>query len=138
MSTAVLHVREHRSVLAGLEKRTLVWLAQRMPARINSDDLTLLGLASMIAAGAAFAAVRLTPWSAAAVIVALAMNWFGDSLDGTLARVRQRQRPRYGFYVDHIVDAFGMIFLVGGLGLSQYMSVAIAMATISLLDSVRQ
>jgi archaetidylinositol phosphate synthase len=61
-----------------------------------------------------------------AVIVCLAANWLGDSLDGTLARVRQRQRPRYGFYVDHITDAFGTAFLVGGLGLSGYMSPMIA------------
>jgi len=130
MSTAVLHVREHRSVLAGLEKRTLVWLAQRMPARINSDDLTLLGLASMIAAGAAFAAVRLTPWSAAAVIIALAMNWFGDSLDGTLARVRNRQRPRYGFYVDHVIDLAGTTCLLAGMAASGRMSPLVAAAVL--------
>ena len=63
-------------------------------------------------------------------IVCLAVNWFGDSLDGTLARYRKRQRPRYGFYVDHIVDAFGALFLIGGLGLSGYMSGSVAMALI--------
>ena len=130
MSTAVLHVREHHSALAGLEKRTLVWLAQRMPARINSDHLTLLGLASMIAAGAAFAAVRLTPWSAAAVIIALAMNWFGDSLDGTLARVRNRQRPRYGFYVDHVIDLAGTTCLLAGMAASGRMSPLVAAAVL--------
>ena len=106
MSNTVLHLREHRSVLAAAERRALIWMAERMPPWVNSDHLTLVGLTSMIAAGAAFAAVRLTPWSAAAVILALAANWFGDSLDGTLARVRDQQRPRYGFYVDHVVDCF--------------------------------
>ena len=61
----------------------------------------------MIAAGAAFAAVRITPWAGAGVIAALAANWFGDSLDGTVARVRDQQRPRYGFYVDHVIDLAG-------------------------------
>ena len=56
------------------------------------------------------------------VVVCLAVNWFGDSLDGTLARVRGHQRPRYGFYVDHVVDAVGAVFLFGGMGLSGYMS----------------
>jgi phosphatidylglycerophosphate synthase len=59
-------------------------------------------------------------------IVCLAVNWFGDSLDGTLARVRQKQRPRYGFYVDHMIDSFGSLALMGGLALSGYMHPAIA------------
>jgi len=62
-----------------------------------------------------------------AAIVCLAINWFGDSLDGTLARLRNRQRPRYGFYVDHIVDAFGITCVLAGLGLSGYMSGSVAM-----------
>jgi phosphatidylglycerophosphate synthase len=64
------------------------------------------------------------------VIGFLILNWFGDSLDGTLARVRKRQRPRYGFYVDHVVDMFGTLFLLGGLGLSGFMSPWIAAALI--------
>jgi archaetidylinositol phosphate synthase len=65
------------------------------------------------------------------VILFLALNWLGDSLDGTLARVRNRQRPRYGFYVDHIVDAFGTLFLLSGLALSGYMSKSIAAALLT-------
>jgi phosphatidylglycerophosphate synthase len=63
-------------------------------------------------------------------VLCLGVNWFGDSLDGTLARVRDRQRPRYGFYVDHILDSFGSLFLIGGLGLSGYMTGAVAMGLI--------
>jgi phosphatidylglycerophosphate synthase len=92
------------SVLAPLEKRVLVAMARRIPARINSDHLTGLFLA----------------------VVCLALNWLGDSLDGTLARVRNHQRPRYGFYVDHVVDALGALLLFAGLGLSGYMSPAVA------------
>ena len=128
---APLHRREHHSILAAAERRVLVWLAGHMPPWISSDHLTLLGLTSMMAAGAAFAAVRLTPWSAAGVVVALAANWFGDSLDGTLARVRDRQRPRYGFYVDHVIDLAGTTFLLGGLACSGFMSPLIALALLA-------
>jgi archaetidylinositol phosphate synthase len=114
------------SVLAPLEKRCLIWLAHRMPRRINSDHLTVLALLAMLGAGLSFWLARTTPWGLPLAILCLALNWFGDSLDGTLARVRQHQRPRYGFYVDHVVDTFGAAFLLGGLGLSGYMSPAVA------------
>jgi phosphatidylglycerophosphate synthase len=113
--------RKQESLLAGLEKKCLVWLASRMPARVSSDHLTLLGFAAMFLAGASYALGRWWPPFLLVVNVWLAVNWFGDSLDGTLARVRNRQRPRYGFYVDHMVDAFGALFLIGGLALSGYM-----------------
>lgn len=122
--------RAQVSLLAPLEKRALVWLAQRMPPAINSDHLTLLGLISLLAAGLCYWYARYQPLALAAVVFFLIANWFGDSLDGTLARVRNRQRPRYGFYVDHVVDMFGTLFLLGGLGLSGYMSPWIAVALI--------
>src|SRR5437763_14973698 len=114
------HTRENCSFLAEPERRLLTAIARRMPAAINSDHLTLLGLVSMPIAGAAFALIPRTPWAAATFVAALAANWFGDSLDGTLARVRNRQRPRYGFYVDHIADTFGAFALMAGLGCSGY------------------
>jgi archaetidylinositol phosphate synthase len=119
--------RIQQSFLASLEKRTLIWLAARTPRWINSDHLTLLGLLAMVGAGAAYW------WSASnragllLVILCLALNWLGDSLDGTLARFRSHSRPRYGFYVDHVVDAFSAFFLLGGLGLSDYMTPAISL-----------
>ena len=121
------HVREHHSLLAVPEKKALVWIATRLPAWVNSDHLTLIGLTSMIAAGLAFAAARWTPWTLPLVVVALAANWFGDSLDGTLARVRNKLRPRYGFYVDHVIDLIGALFLLGGLALSGYMNPFVAL-----------
>jgi phosphatidylglycerophosphate synthase len=121
------HIRDHRSVLATAEKRLLVRIANHIPPFINSDHLSGLALASMLAAGLAFALIGYTRWAAAAFVALLAVNWFGDSLDGTLARVRNRLRPRYGFYVDHITDAIGTFFLMGGLALSSYMSPYIAL-----------
>lgn len=116
------------SLLAPAEKRTLIWLAERMPRAINSDHLTSLALAAMAAAGACYALARVWPPALMLVNVCLIINWFGDSLDGTLARVRNRQRPRYGFYVDHIVDCIGATFLLVGLGASGYMHLTVALA----------
>lgn len=114
------------SILAPVEKRVLLWLAQRMPRRVNSDHLTVLALVAMLGAGLSYWLASATPAALWMVVLCLALNWFGDSLDGTLARVRKHQRPRYGFYVDHVVDAFGAAFLLGGLGLSGYMSPLVA------------
>lgn len=122
--------RAQVSLLAPMEKRALIWLAHRMPAAVNSDHLTLLGFLSLVGAGFCYWYSRYEPLALVAVIFLLITNWFGDSLDGTLARVRNRQRPRYGFYVDHVVDMFGTFFLIGGLGLSGYMSPGIAVGAI--------
>ena len=120
------HSRENKSLLAGPEKRALIWLARRLPLRINSDHLSVLGLAAMLSAGLSFATFGLTRWAVVGVIVSLAVNWFGDSLDGTVARVRGHERPRYGYYVDHVIDLAGAIFLMAGLAWSGLMSPMIA------------
>jgi archaetidylinositol phosphate synthase len=118
--------RAHASFLAAAEKRTLIWIATRLPGWVNSDHLTALGFVSLVLAGASYWYARSNAWALLLVIPCLALNWFGDSLDGTLARVRNRQRPRYGFYVDHILDALGMSFLMAGLALSGYLSPLVA------------
>ena len=125
------HVREHSSLLADSERRALVWIAGRLPARINSDHLSGLALLSMLAAGLAFASFRVTPWAALAVVVSLIANWFGDSLDGTLARVRGQERPRYGFYVDHVIDLAGTALLLAGLACSGLMNPTLAVALLA-------
>ena len=119
--------RQQDNIIAPLEKRILASLAARMPDWVNPDHLTLLGFAGMALAGLSYYLARWNRWMLLASVAFLAVNWFGDSLDGTLARYRNRQRPRYGFYVDHMVDALGILFLMGGLGLSGYMSPVIAM-----------
>ena len=119
-------MRAHNSALAKLEKKTLLWLAHRMPPWVNSDHLTTVGFLSLFGVGLSYCYAR---QSAAGLLLAngfLALNWFGDSLDGTLARVRNRQRPRYGFYVDHILDACGSAFVFAGIALSGQMSERIA------------
>jgi archaetidylinositol phosphate synthase len=121
------HVREHRSILAAAEKRLLIFIAERLPRGINSDHLTSLALAAMGLAGAAFAAARWDRRALWLVVVALVLNWFGDSLDGTLARVRHAERPRYGFYVDHVLDIAGATLLFGGLACSPFITHSIAL-----------
>lgn len=122
--------REQTSVLAPLERAALRGLARRMPAWVNSDHLSLLGLVSMFLAGVGYALSRKNPLLLHLVNLFIFLNWFGDSLDGTLARYRDRQRPRYGFYVDHIIDTFGSMFLIFGLALSGYMTERVAAATL--------
>ncbi len=120
--------RVNDGIVAALEKRALAWLAAHTPKAVNSDHLTALGLASMLGAGLCYWAASRWPLALVGVVVFLALNWLGDSLDGTLARFRNQQRPRYGFYVDHMVDTFGALFLLGGMALSGYMHPAIAIA----------
>jgi archaetidylinositol phosphate synthase len=115
--------RVQASLLAGIEKRCLVWMAERMPAAVNSDHLTLLAGVSMLAAGLCY--WNGSPAALVGAIACLALNWFGDSLDGTLARVRHHERPRYGFYVDHVLDVLCILFIFAGLVLGGHMGAAI-------------
>jgi archaetidylinositol phosphate synthase len=131
-ANAATHTRENLGVLARSEKQALIWIARRLPRSINSDHLSALGLVAMVAAGLSFAAYRLSAWAALGVVVSLAANWFGDSLDGTVARVRNQQRPRYGFYVDHIIDVAGTTFLFTGMACSGLMSPMVALIALVL------
>jgi archaetidylinositol phosphate synthase len=113
--------RVQESWVAAVEKKVLLRLADRTPRWIDADHLTAIGLAAQIGAGVCYALARWNKYALLGAVFFLALNWLGDSLDGTLARVRRRQRPRYGFYVDHMVDSFGALALMGGLGLSGFM-----------------
>jgi archaetidylinositol phosphate synthase len=127
--------RINQALTASIEKRALQWMAQRAPRWLTSDQLTVLGLIAQIGAGIGYALSRYNRYALLLVILCLILNWFGDSMDGTLARVRCQQRPRYGFYVDHMVDVFGSVALMCGLAFSGFVhwQAAIAMLITFLL-----
>jgi phosphatidylglycerophosphate synthase len=118
--------REQGAWTTRLEKRVLAWLARAMPDAIGPDHLTVLGFAGMLLTGAAYALSGRNPLFLHAANFGLLVNWLGDSLDGTLARHRGRLRPRYGFYVDHVVDAFGASAVLGGLAASGLVAPVVA------------
>jgi archaetidylinositol phosphate synthase len=111
--------RVNTSLTAAVEQRILRVLAHRLPRRLTSDHLTLLGLFAQLASGAFYALAAQHRLALLAVNLCILFNWFGDSLDGTVARIRKQQRPRYGFYVDHMVDIFGALALMTGLAFSR-------------------
>jgi phosphatidylglycerophosphate synthase len=121
-------VRVNRSLTSAHEKRVLEWMSLHAPRWLTSDQLTALGLTAQIGAGAAYVFARETRYALLLVNLCIVLNWLGDSMDGTLARVRNQQRPRFGFYVDHIVDMLGATALMCGLGLSGLVHWPIAVA----------
>lgn len=124
------HERSSRHLLQPLEARVLPWLADRLPRWVVPDHLTLLGVVASLGIGASYVLTNVDPawlWGASA---GLAVQWFGDSLDGTLARRRSIERPRYGFYLDHLVDAFSTVAIGLGLGLSPYMLLSVGLSIV--------
>jgi phosphatidylglycerophosphate synthase len=116
--------REKTFLLARPEARVLQWIAECLPARVMPDHLTALGVAAAAAIAAAYALSNESSawlWVASALLV---VHWLGDSLDGTLARVRRTERPRYGYYLDHLVDALATAMIGIGLGLSPHLLLA--------------
>jgi phosphatidylglycerophosphate synthase len=122
--------RSKRFLLAAPESRVLEWIAGRLPAAVKPDHLTALGVVAAIGIAAAYVLSngdKTWLWAASALLV---VHWLGDSLDGTLARVRKSERPRYGYYLDHLVDAFATAAIGIGLGLSPYMLLAVGLAIV--------
>ena len=117
--------RVHTSLLAAVEKRCLIWMARRIHPAVNSDHLTAMGALAMPLICLSYWLAPNHPAALVAVVFLLMVNWFGDSLDGTLARVRGHERPRYGFYVDHVAGRARHLFVIGGLALGGFMSLAI-------------
>ena len=122
--------RELSFWLAAPEKRLLVAIAGRLPAWVTSNQLTGLGVGAAVGTGVAYALSSQGPvWLVVANLM-LFIHWFGDSLDGTLARVRKAERPKYGYYLDHLVDAFSTAAIGIGIGLSPYVDLTLAMALV--------
>ena len=122
--------RDKRFLLAEPEARLLDWIARRLPGRVKPDHLTGLGVIAAFGIAAAYLLSNNDPvwlWAASGLLI---VHWLGDSLDGTLARVRRSERPTYGYYLDHLVDAVATAVIGIGLGLSPYMLVATGLAIV--------
>ena len=113
--------RVQEAITAPHERRVLLWLAAKTPESISVDHLTALGFGAQVLASIFYALSRWNKYYLVLATLFIAVNWLGDSLDGTLARYRNRLRPRYGFYVDHMADTFGAVFLMSGLALSGFL-----------------
>lgn len=121
------HTRVLNSILGSAEKKVLLWLAARMPSWVVPDTLTLLGLFASVLIFLGYAMTYYDKrflWLASFGFI---LNWFGDSLDGTLARVRKIERPRYGFFVDHIIDSVAEVMIFIGLGISPFVRFDLAL-----------
>jgi archaetidylinositol phosphate synthase len=131
-------VRVQEAITAPLERKALAWLARRTPDWIGPDQLTAVGFAAQFLAGVSYAFARWSQFGLIGATFFIGVNWLGDSLDGTLARYRNRLRPRYGFYLDHVIDTFGAFFLMMGLAVSGYVhwQVAAGMLTAFLILSI--
>lgn len=131
-------IRVQEAITAPLERKLLRWVAARIPNSISPDHLTALGFAAQFLAGVTYGMARWNKYALWLATFFIAVNWLGDSLDGTLARYRQRLRPRYGFYVDHMADTFGAVFLMSGLAVSGFLhwQIAVGMLVAFLVLSV--
>jgi archaetidylinositol phosphate synthase len=132
-------VRSSSSLTAGWEKRNLPRIARTLPDWVTPDHLTALAVAAAGLVAVSFGLSNLSSWWMLAAIVGIALHWFGDSLDGTLARVRKMERERYGYFVDHIADAGATVVIFIGFGLSPYvqLSTALLLAISYLLLQIR-
>jgi phosphatidylglycerophosphate synthase len=119
-----------KSLLFEPEKRLLMWMCSKMPSWVMPDHLTLLAVFSSIWIGAAYALSHYGAGWLWLASLGLVVHWYGDSMDGSLARFRRISRPKYGFYVDHLADAFATVFIGIGLGLSPYMLLAVGLAIV--------
>jgi len=131
-------IRIQESITASVERKALIWLAGKVPNSVSPDHLTMFGFAAQFLAGVCYGLARWNKYFLLLSTAFIAANWLGDSLDGTLARSRNRLRPRYGFYVDHMADTFGSVFLMSGLALSGFLhwQIAVGMLVAFLVLSV--
>lgn len=123
--------RIQRSLLARAEQRLLAWLCPRLPAWMTPDVLTALAMLSAFATGAGYVLSNDHPGWLAMSVAGYVVHWFGDSLDGTIARFRKCERPRYGYFIDHSCDGLATLVIIAGIGLSPYLRVDVALLVVA-------
>ncbi|MDF1519178.1 MAG: CDP-alcohol phosphatidyltransferase family protein [Brevefilum sp.] len=126
MSKVENHKRENDILLGFLERPALKWLAAHMPAWVTPDVLTWIGILASILIFISYALTNVSEYFLILASFGFVLNWFGDSLDGTLARYRHIERPRFGFLIDHFVDAISTVLIFIGLGISPYVDITVA------------
>lgn len=122
--------RIQNNILAGPERRVLDWLCRRLAGHISSDQLTLLGLLGAALAMTADACSVMIPALLWLAVLGYVLHWFGDSLDGSMARYLKQERPRYGYFLDHSVDALGNLMIMLGLGFTTYVRMDVSLFTL--------
>jgi archaetidylinositol phosphate synthase len=122
--------RIQRNVLAEGEKRLIAWLCPRLPAWFTPDRLTLIALIAAFAIGLGYTLSNLHPAWLWLAVAGYFVHWFGDSLDGSIARYRRIERPRFGYFIDHSADGLAVLLILGGIGASPYLRVDVAMFTV--------
>ena len=134
MTKVEKHKRENKILLGFLERPALKWLAAHMPDWVTPDILTWIGIGASVLIFVSYILTNVSPYYLWLANLGFILNWFGDSLDGTLARYRKIERPRYGFLIDHWIDALSAVLIFIGLGLSPYVNLVVAcLAVISYL-----
>jgi phosphatidylglycerophosphate synthase len=131
MADVESQTRIQNSLTDPIERRVLHWLAERTPQRVTPDTLTIIGIIGSIIIFVGYALTKVSPAYLWLASIGFVINWYGDSLDGTLARYRKIERPKFGFYIDHIVDAFSQVIVFTGLGFSMYVRMDIACLALS-------
>jgi phosphatidylglycerophosphate synthase len=126
MSKVEKHTRENDILLGFLERPALNWLAAHMPKWVTPDVLTWIGIIASILIFMSYALTNINRYFLLLASFGFILNWFGDSLDGTLARFRHIERPRFGFLIDHYVDAISAVLIFIGLGVSPYVNLVVA------------
>jgi phosphatidylglycerophosphate synthase len=124
------HTRVNKALLSTLERSTLAWFSKRMPSWVTPDKLTFFGFLGTLLIGVSYYLTNQNPAFLWLASLGLVINWFGDSLDGTLARFRKIERPRYGFFIDHVIDGLGEVIIMVGIGASPYVDFRIAMVAL--------
>lgn len=119
--------RIQTSLINNAERKALIWLAERQPRWVSSDMLTFVGTFGALLTGLGFALTHYGIGWLWLSVAGLVINWYGDSLDGSLARVRNTQRPVYGYYLDHTVDCINEAFMFVGAGVSPLVKLDLAL-----------
>jgi phosphatidylglycerophosphate synthase len=123
--------RIQQNLLARLERRLLTWLCVRMPAWVKSDLLTAIGMIGAVVIFAGYVGSIEHPAWLWVAVGGYFIQWFGDSMDGSLARSRKIERPRFGYFIDHSCDGLATLLIMGGIGLSPYVRLDVALIALS-------